>query len=186
MARIAELRGIASIASLPETRGGTELRTWIIAIAAITTTGGPALAQVPAQAPSLEFVFEEIVTLAPAVTPGTTPRGGRRIIPITGGSFEGPAIRGQVMPGGWDWQLDRPDGCTDVVADYFLKTDDGVVINVRNIGTLCRDRPVRTHPVFEAPIGKYDWLNKTAFLGTLELGPGAPGSSVKIRFYQVR
>lgn len=149
-----------------------------IAAAAIAT---PATAEEPV----LEFVFEEVVSLGQATNPGDTARGGRLIIPITGGTFKG-EINGEVLPGGWDWQLRRADGCTDVVADYFLKTDDGVVINVRNTGAICPDQPVRTHPVFEAPLGKYDWLAKAAFVGTLEMAADSPVPAVKIRFYRVR
>ena len=143
----------------------------------------PAAAQ---QTPSLEFVFEEIVSLGQATDPGATAQGGRFIIPITGGTFEGPEIKGTIVPGGWDWQLIRPDGCREVKADYFLKTDDGVVINVINTGTICPGQPVRTHPVFEAPRGKYDWLSRNAFIGTLEQGPPGGGPAVRIRFFQVR
>ena len=151
----------------------------------------PAVAQ-QAPEPELEFVLEEVVKLGEVIEVGQTARGHRRIIPITGGRFEGPDIRGEVMPGGWDWQLDQPDGCTDVVADYFLKTDDGAVINVRNTGTICRPvageapRPVRTHPVFEPPLGKYQWLGESAFVGTLELADASEGPAVRIRFYRVK
>ena len=145
----------------------------------------------PPPAPRLEFALEEVVTLSPASEVGKTPLGSRRIIPITGGHFAGPGIKGTIIPGGWDWQLDRADGCTQVKADYMLKTDDGVVINVVNTGTICRPSdgkpaPVRTSPVFEAPLGKYDWLNKTAFIGTLELAPPQPDGkpAVLIRFYK--
>lgn len=143
----------------------------------------------PMPEPSLEFVFEEEVLLAQSVTPGTTPLGGRNIIPITGGTFSGPGISGAVMPGGWDWQLIRPDGCVQLKADYFLKTDDGVVINIVNTATACRDAqgkpvPVRTHAVFEAPNGNYDWLNRQTFIGALVPGD-AKVPSVRIRFYRV-
>jgi len=141
--------------------------------------------------PRLEFAFEELVTLAPAVVPGKTPYGSRNMIPITGGTFEGPGIRGTIVPGGWDWQLVRADGCVDVHADYMLRTDDGVVINVVNDGALCRPQaaqpptPVRTSPRFEAPLGKYEWLGKTAFVGTLETAKGPKGEpAVRIRFYK--
>ena len=143
-------------------------------------------------APVLEFVFSEIVTLGQPITPGSTARGGRNIIPITGGTFEGPAIRGTVLPGGWDWQLTREDGCTDVEADYMLRTNDGVVINIVNSGVMCPPAPgdrllARTHPRFEAPIGKYDWLSKHAFVGTLEQAPAGNGPpAVRIRVYRVR
>lgn len=151
-----------------------------------------AAAPLVAAEPSLEFVFEEVVMLGAAVAPGDTARGGRLIIPITGGTFEGPQLKGEIVPGGWDWQLRRDDGCTDVEADYFLKTDDGVVINVVNKGVICpprqgeAPRPVRTHPVFEAPKGKYEWLGQAAFVGTLEAAPPSAGPAVKIRFYRVR
>lgn len=156
-------------------------------LAAVAATG----AAQDAPAPALEFAFQETVKLGQALEVGKTARGQRRIIPITGGHFEGPQIKGQVMPGGWDWQLTRPDGCTDVKADYFLKTDDGVVINVVNTGEICPGEqgapaPVRTHPVFEPPLGKYEWLGRQAFVGTLGMAPASEGPAVLIRFYRVK
>jgi hypothetical protein len=141
--------------------------------------------------PRLEFAFEETVTLGKVVEVGRTVRGERRIIPITGGHFEGPRIKGEVMPGGWDWQLTRSDGCTDVKADYFLRTDDGAVINVVNTGEICPGEkgapaPVRTFPTFEPPLGKYQWLGQQAFVGTLGMAPAKDGPAVLIRFYRVR
>jgi hypothetical protein len=163
-----------------------------LAGAALAAAMAVPVAAQEAPEPNLEFVFEEVVKLEPAIEVGQTARGNRRIIPIVGGRFEGPNIRGEVLPGGWDWQLDRADGCTDVVADYFLKTDDGVVINVRNTGTICRAAegappvPVRTHPVFEPPLGKYQWLGEQTFVGTLGLASPNEGLAVQIRFYRVR
>ena len=158
------------------------MKTWLIALGGLAVAA-PATAQ---QAPTLEFAFEEIVTLGEVPPPWDSARGGRVLIPITGGTFEGPNIRGTIMPGGWDWQLRRADGCTEVKADYFLKTDDGVVINIVNTGAICPGAPVRTHPVFEAPRGKYDWLSQNAFVGTLELAPPENGPAVRIRIYRVR
>jgi hypothetical protein len=141
--------------------------------------------------PGLEFAFEETVTLGPVVEVGKTARGERRIIPITGGHFAGPGIEGEVMSGGWDWQLTRPDGCTDVKADYFLKTSDGAIINVVNTGEICPGEkqapaPVRTHPVFEPPLGKYEWLGRTEFVGTLDGAPESKVPAVRIRFYRLK
>lgn len=144
----------------------------------------------------LEFAFSELVTLAGDITPGKTPRGDRNIVPITGGTFEGPGdghgIKGTIIPGGWDWQLRRADGCMEIKADYFLKTDDGTVINIVNAGAVCRPAAgqpflARTTPVFEAPIGKYDWLNKGAFVGTLEPTKGPDGKpAVRIGIWRIR
>ena len=162
-----------------------------ILIGTILAAGAADVAAQEAPSPALEFVFQETVSLGKAVEVGKTARGTRRIIPITGGHFEGPSIKGEVMPGGWDWQLTRADGCTDVKADYFLKTDDGVVINVVNTGEICPGEngapaAVRTLPVFEPPLGKYEWLGRHAFVGTLGLAPPNAGPAVLIRFYQVK
>lgn len=148
-------------------------------------------AQEQSASPDLEFAFEEIVTLGPGISVGETPRGNRNIVPITGGTFEGPGIRGTIMPGGWDWQLIRSDGCIEIEADYMLKTDDGVVINVINEGVICPPKdgsaaPVRTQPRFEAPLGKYEWLNGAAFIGTLEMAPDMKEPAVLIRFYRAK
>lgn len=148
----------------------------------------PALAEAPAE-PSLSFAFEEVVELAGEIRPGRTPLGGRNIVPITGGRFEGPGIKGTVLPGGWDWQLERSDSCLQIKAEYFLKTDDGVVIAITNTGVACKPEEgkplaIRTHPVFEAPVGKYDWLNRATFIGTLVPDNGKV-PAVRIGFYQV-
>lgn len=162
-----------------------------ILIGAVLAAGATAAVAQDAQDPALEYVFTETVSLGKVVSVGKTARGERRIIPITGGHFEGPNIKGEVMPGGWDWQLTRPDGCTDVKADYFLKTDDGVIINVVNTGEICAGEKgapaaVRTHPVFEPPLGKYEWLGREAFVGTLGMAPASAGPAVLIRFYRVK
>ena len=157
-----------------------------VLIGSALAAGAAIVAAQEAPPPAFEFVFQETVTLGKAVEVGKTARGTRRIIPITGGHFEGPNIKGEVMPGGWDWQLTRADGCTDVKADYFLKTDDGVVINVVNTGEIWPGAPVRTHPVFESPLGKYEWLGRQAFVGTLGMAPVSEGPAVLIRFYRVK
>lgn len=163
-----------------------------VIIAGLAASGAvvPLAAQAPT-APIAEFAFEETVMLGPAQQIGDTARGGRQMIPITGGTFEGPAIKGTILPGGWDWQLRRADGCTEIEADYMIRTDDGVTINVVNKGALCPGKdgvanPVRTHPVFEAPRGKYEWLSQAAFIGTLEMASGSASPAVKIRFYRMR
>jgi hypothetical protein len=156
----------------------------------LAQTAAPAAAE-PAN-PTTVLAFEEIVTLGPVINVGKTPRGTRIIIPITGGTFKGPRIAGTIIPGGWDWQLGRADGCTEVEADYMLRTHDGVVINIRNEGTLCPPEagqpstPARTQPRFEAPIGKYDWLNRGSFVGTLEVLNTPDQPSVKITIYETR
>lgn len=173
---------------LRELRTPSKIAMGALAAVALAPAAG---AQAPADAaPSLEFAFEEIVTLGPPVNLGKTGHGGRTIIPITGGSFSGPAIRGTVLPGGWDWQLLRSDGCTELEADYMLRAEDGTVINVVNKGVACPPEaglpPLRTMAVFEAPTGKHDWLSKSAFIGVLVPHRSSDGAAVKIRSFRVR
>ena len=40
---------------------------------------------------------------APTQEIGSTPQGALTIFPVTGGSFEGERLRGQVLAGGGDW-----------------------------------------------------------------------------------
>jgi len=117
--------------------------------------------------------------------------GERKMMAIRGGRFEGPQMRGVVLPGGSEWPLIRPDGVGCIDARYTLKTDDGVLINIRNTGY--RHGPddvmqrldgkqetvdprlyyLRTYTVFEAPPGKYDWMSRHVFVGVGERHPRA-------------
>ena len=85
-------------------------------------------------APGLDFVFEARVTVGPPQDIGNVGKGGRRIVPITGGEFSGPQMRGEVLPGGADWQVLRSDGVAELEARYTLRTADGALIYVRNHG----------------------------------------------------
>ena len=87
--------------------------------------------------PQLELVFELNGVLEPAVVIGETPHGTRRMVPIKGGTFEGANIRGNLLPGGADWQAVRADGAAELHALYLLETDDGVRIQVENHGLSC-------------------------------------------------
>ncbi len=151
-------------------------------------TGQEATASLPAP-PALKFVYEEQVALASSIPVGETPMGKRNIVPITGGTFSGPGLKGKVLPGGWDWQLTNASGCFNLHADYMIETDDGAIIHVVNAGMVCPNTAgmhdaMLTTPVFEAPKGKYDWLNGGAYVGTLE-GMKIDGKpAVRIRFFK--
>ena len=144
----------------------------------------PARAEEPPK-PNLEFAFELNVSQGADIKVADTAHGGRNIIPITGGTFEGPRIRGTILPGSDDWQLIRPGGCVEIQAAYILQTDDGAVIHVVDRG-LAGCGPVRTTPTFEAPIGKYDWLSKSVFVGMLQSASSGAHRGIRVRFYRVR
>jgi hypothetical protein len=142
-----------------------------------------------------EFVYESKVTIDPArISIEKSKYGGRNIIWITGGTFKGPNIEGTIIPGGADWQLVRPDGVTELDARYTLKTNDGVIIYVNN-RVLSRRDPTPEDPAgqyrrcvlsFEAPLGsKYEWLNKSVFLGTLTPATTEKEAAVIIRVWRL-
>lgn len=142
--------------------------------------------------PTLAHVFTAKVNIAATQVLGEFPNGAQRYIPITGGTFEGPLMKGEVVPGGADWPLTRRDGATEIKADYALKTDDGVIIKISNHGLVVmhpakEGQPAssyrRTIPSFQAPAGKYEWLNKSVFVGTLDAQPNT--GFVVITVYRV-
>lgn len=120
-------------------------------------------------APQMEYVMTITAELGEGYAVGDTPRGMRYIIPITGGSFEGPNIHGVVLPGGADYQLvNKEMNRTDLEAIYCIRTHDGVTIHIRNTGIIVpegSDTYFLTTPKFEAPADShYAWLNNAIFL----------------------
>ena len=127
----------------------------------------------PKQTPELEFALQLKVTLGQAFSIENTQHGRRTVIPITGGTFEGPGIKGTIINGGADYQLANAQGRTELEAIYCIKTDDGVYIHVRNRGIIASGKDAdgkptfyfRAAPQFEAPVdSKYGWLNDALFV----------------------
>ena len=128
-------------------------------------------------------LFDMVAELAPTVVLGYGPRGERRMVPTLSGSFEGSRLRGTILPGGVDWQIIRPDCVAEIEAHYLLQTNDGAVIRVINKGyrhgppdvirRLAEGETVppsayyfRAAPVFQAPLGRYEWLSRSLFIST--------------------
>jgi hypothetical protein len=147
----------------------------------------------------LALAFKMAITLAPIKDLGTTPLGHRRIIDITGGTVSGAKLKGTVLPGGADWQYTRNDNVTYLDARYTIEADDGALIYVSNQGyrhgqkkiieRLRRGEVVedgsyyfRCTPWFETSATKYDWLNRTIFLGTGHRDPNA----VRLKIFEVK
>ena len=66
---------------------------------------------------------------------GAVPHGTRRTAPLSGGTFEGPRLRGTIMSGGSaDWQLLRSDGVLEMDLRFTLRTDDGALISMSSFG----------------------------------------------------
>ncbi|MDQ8205027.1 DUF3237 family protein [Pelagicoccus sp. SDUM812003] len=132
-----------------------------------------------------EFVYEAHVTIGEIVEVGETSKSIRRYIPITGGRFEGPRLKGTVLPGGADWQTERTDGGIELDALYSMRCDDGTVIIVRNQGIISPGGSyLKTTPTFTVPDGPHDWLDDFLYFGTVS-GSEEP-DTVVIRVYRVK
>ncbi len=134
----------------------------------------------PKDMPQLEFALQLQVLIDGTYSVGKTQHGKRVVIPIAGGTFEGPLLKGIVMSGGADYQLVSNDGKrTELEAIYSIKTDDGVNIHVRNRGLVYNDADehyFKAAPQFEAPAdSKYAWLNNALFVCQPEFAPGFKG-----------
>src|SRR5262245_41647183 len=128
------------------------------------------------------------ITAAPPERLGPVAHGTRTIVPVTGGDFEGPRLRGKVLPGGADWLLLRADGVLELDLRITLETDDHALIymtfqGLRHwppdvIAALGRGEIVdpanyyvRTLPRFEASTEKYAFLNRIMAVGIGEARP---------------
>ena len=145
----------------------------LTALMAVFALGIHAQVEAPKDTPQLEFALQLKVTLGETFGINNTQHGRRTVIPITGGTFEGPGIKGTIISGGADYQLANADGRTELEAIYCIKTDDGVYIHVRNRGIIANTKDAdgkpsfyfRCAPQFEAPAdSKYGWLNNSLFL----------------------
>jgi hypothetical protein len=157
----------------------------------------PAAGPMP-PAPGLVFEFEVRAELGTPIEVGEVPRGRRRIIPIVGGTFSGPRLKGRVLNQGADWQMVRADGFTEIDTRYLLETDTKHLIYVQNAGIrhaapdvlakLAAGEVVdpklvyfRTVPTFETSAADLQWLTRSVFVATGERYP----ANVVIRFWRV-
>jgi hypothetical protein len=76
-----------------------------------------------------EALCEVSLETAPPQAIGEIPHGNRQIVPVTGGSFAGPRLQGQVLAGG-DWILARPDGVRELDGRVTWQTEDGALLYV--------------------------------------------------------
>jgi hypothetical protein len=122
---------------------------------------------------------------------GAGPHGTRITALITEGHFEGPRLRGRVLPGGGDWTLLRADGVLELDLRVTLETDDGALIHMTSVGirhgpaevvaALARGETVdpsryyfRTLPRFETSHPKYEFLNRLLSVASGDRRPKGP------------
>jgi hypothetical protein len=123
---------------------------------------------------------------------GDVPQGTRRIAPLTGGDFEGPRLRGVVVPAASaDWLLLRRDGVLELDLRVTLLTHDGALISVTSFGlrhgppdvmaALGRGEPVdpaqyyfRTTPRFQTAHPACAFLNRLITVAKGDRRPEGP------------
>jgi hypothetical protein len=142
------------------------------------------------QTPSLSFLTTIEVAVGEPIEVGETPEGHRRIIPIVGGTVEGPALNGKVLPAGADFQILKSGTLTELQAQYAIETDDGDRIYVSNFGlrsgsaddiaALVRGESVpperiyfRCSPRLSSAGERWAWLASKIIVGTGERHPKA-------------
>jgi hypothetical protein len=132
--------------------------------------------------PRFRKVYRLEVTLGEPLDFGEVAQGHRRIVPQTGGTFTGPEISGELLPGASaDWQIVLPDGTAFGDIRYTLQTDGGDLLYVQSRGVrhgsaevlarLGRGEDVdaseytfRTATQIETAARQLDWLNKGVFI----------------------
>jgi hypothetical protein len=134
----------------------------------------------------LRKVLTLIVRIDKARLLGPCRDGLRSNNTILGGEFHGHDLRGEVLPGGADFFVERGDGIAHLSTRYSLLTDDGTLINLLNDGLLVLDATgqallqdgcwplppqhyrCRCSPRFQVPRGRYEWLEQDLFIGHIE------------------
>lgn len=143
-----------------------------------------------------ELLFRLTIALHPVQQAGETPAGVRRVFPVSGGTFEGPRLKGKILElAGSDWLLERADGAFQQDARLTLETDDGALILMSYRGVrhaspeisakITRGEPVdksqyylRTAPFFETAAERYSWLNRIVSVGVGERVAGGAAYDV--------
>lgn len=135
-----------------------------------------------APVPALEPAFDVHVRLGPLEDHGATRAGHRRVIPITGGAVTG-TVTADILPGGADWQIVRPDGSIEINGRYSARTRDGAHLLLHAVGVrsgspevleaLLRGETVepseyyfRTVVTIETSAPELAWLERTLFVAS--------------------
>jgi hypothetical protein len=132
--------------------------------------------------PRLSLVYRLEAVLGEPLELGEVSYGRRRIVPQIGGTFEGPHMKGKLLPGiSADWQIVLPDGTTLGDIRYTLQTDNGALLYVQSRGVRhgspevlerlghgedvdASEYTFRTSTQIETAARELDWLNKGVFI----------------------
>jgi hypothetical protein len=138
------------------------------------------------------FTLKAEVTAPPQLV-GAVPQGyTRRVMCVSGGSFEGERLSGRVLPGGADVVLERPDGGLHLDVRLVLETKAGEIVYMTYNGRRNGPTPeimkkiVERQPIppgadyfrvlvqFETAAPALRWLNDKVAVGTGTREPNGP------------
>jgi Protein of unknown function (DUF3237) len=149
--------------------------------------------------PTLKFAFEIRADIAPSEHVGNGAGDVLDFTPITGGTVDGPRLRGTILPGGGDWSIQRGPTVYELDARYLIRAEDGPLIDVVNRGfyrtataeAMARAMAgedidpsevyFRTSPVFRTDAPAYRWMAEAVFVGLAR----DEDEQVCVRFYEV-
>ena len=131
-----------------------------------------------------EFLLDLVFERGPSNIVGSS-GVNRIVVPVSGGTFEGPGLKGTIVGPSGDWMVVRPDGSSVLDIRFVLQTDDGqkIYMTCRGVaytqpnGTLY----ARILPVFETGAPKYVWLNNVVGVGVYQSMP----KKVAYRIYKI-
>lgn len=144
----------------------------------------------PLPDPLLTKIYRLEATLGVPQEVGQVSGGHRRIVPLTGGTFSGPELRGRLLAGASaDWQIVLSDGTALGDIRYTLETEGGDLLFVQSQGVRHGSREVltrlgqgedvdasdytfRTSTKIEVATAGLDWLNKGIFISVGGRQPG--------------
>lgn len=106
--------------------------------------------------PGLEPAFHVAARLGPIEDHGPTRAGHRRVIPIIGGAVTG-ALEAEILPGGADWQVVRPDGTIEIDTRYSARGTTGGYLHLRTSGVRSGSPEVLEALVRGEPVDPLDY-----------------------------
>ncbi len=146
-------------------------------------TAGPAPSKI-----GFTHAFEMHYKLIGPIDFGIAANGRRVLFTTDGGIFEGPKIRGVILPGGSDWALTGANGASQLDVNIALKAENGDLIHGRWTGFMHTEPEIamcipfaekratmdpsrvyfRVAPMFETASTQHAWLARNLFVASAQ------------------
>lgn len=123
----------------------------------------------------VEFLYSIHLDTDPPIMVTDGPAGTKLIAPVSGGSFEGPRLKGTVVTPAGDWVTIGPEGQMTLDVRLCMVTDDEATIYCTYRGLLLRGEDgmrALGAPLFETGDERYAWLNGVQGIGIGTAGAG--------------